>query len=85
MKALVAGGKDAPAAARIAALPVVDHAARPLDDRDQGNDVVGLETGLGHEVDMPHRQQAVIVAIAAEAPQADGIGEGGEAFVIFRG
>ena len=83
--ALVARGEDAAAVARIAALPSGDDAAGPLDDRDQGNDVEGLEAGLDHEVDMAHRQQAVIVAIAAEAPQAHGAAQGGEALVLVFG
>ena len=40
----------------------------------RGKNVEGLQAGLDDEVDMAHREQAVIVAIAAEAPEAHGTG-----------
>ena len=79
MEARIAGGEDAPPVPRVAALPSADDAARPLDDRDQREDVVGLEPGLGHEVDMAEREQAVIVAVAAEAPETHGTAQALEA------
>ena len=51
---------------------VDDHAAGALDDRDQRQDVEILQPGLDHEVDLAEREQAIIVAVAAEASQADG-------------
>ena len=39
VQARIAGGEDAAASARVAALPGRDHAAGALDDRDQRHDV----------------------------------------------
>ena len=61
-----------PPLARVAALPGGDDAAGPLDDRNQRQDVERLQPGLDHEIDMADRQQAIIVAVAAEAPQPHG-------------
>ena len=61
---------------------VRDDAAGPLDDRDQWQDVVGLQARLDHEVDLPEREQAVIVAIAAEAPEPHGAVKVGEALAL---
>ena len=84
MHAPVAGGKDAAPAARIAAFPVGDNASRPLDDRDQRNDVEGLQTGLDHEVDKAHGEQTIVVAIAAEASETHRATQGAETLVLFR-
>ncbi len=58
-----------PPLARIAAVPGGDDAARALDDGHEGQDVERLEPSFDHEVDLACREQAIIVAIAAEAPQ----------------
>jgi lysophospholipase len=53
-----------------APVPGRHDAAGSLDDRDQRHDVVGLEAGLDHEIDMAGGQHAIGVAIAAVARQA---------------
>src|SRR5215216_1830148 len=65
----VAGGDDAAAAMGGLALPVGDDAAGAGDDRDQCGDVVRLEFGLDHEVEMAGRQHAVGIAVTAIARQ----------------
>jgi hypothetical protein len=65
--ALVAGGDDAAAVRGRAAVPVGDDAARAFDDGDQRHHVVALESGLDHQVDMPGRDHAIGVAVAAIA------------------
>src|SRR5262249_20000010 len=69
MYTAIAGRNDAAAVLRTLALPIGDNAAGPGDDRDQRGDVVGLELGLDHEVEMAGREHAVGVAIAAIARQ----------------
>lgn len=59
----VAGGDDAPALGGAAAGPGGDGAAGPLDDRDQRDDVVGLEPGLDHHVDETGGDHAIGVTI----------------------
>ena len=55
-----------------------DDTAGGLDDGDQRDDVVGLQAGLDHEVDLAHGQHAVGVAVAAVADQPRGVGEPAE-------
>src|SRR4029077_4059758 len=43
-----------------------------------GQNVERLKASLDDQVDMAHRQQAVIVAIAAEAPETHGAAQGAE-------
>ena len=85
VQARIAGGEDAAAPARVAALPGRDHASGALDDRDQRQDVEILEPSLDHEVDLAKSEQAVIVAVAAEAPQAYGLGDAREAGLLLLG
>lgn len=63
MDAGIAGGDDAPALGGAAAGPGGDGATRPLDDRDQRDDVVGLEPGLDHHVDEAGRDHAIGVTV----------------------
>src|SRR5262245_19658561 len=63
----VAGGDDAAAALGGLAFPIGNDAAGAGDDRDQGCDIVGLEFGFDHEVEMAGRQHAIRVAVAAIA------------------
>lgn len=65
----IAGGDDAAAVGGAAAGPGGDDAAGPLDDRDQGDDVVGLEPGLDHDVGEAGRDHAVGVAVGPVARQ----------------
>jgi lysophospholipase len=65
----IAGGDDAPAVGGAAAGPRGDDAARPLDHRDQGDDVVGLQPGLDHDVGEAGRDHAVGVAVDPVARQ----------------
>ena len=51
------------------AVPGGDDAAGAGDDRDQRQDVVGLELGLDHQIDVARRQHAIGVAVAAIARQ----------------
>ena len=69
MHAPVAGGDDAAAGARRAAVPRRDDAAGAGDDRNERQDVVRLELGLDHQIDVAGSQHAVGVAIAAVARQ----------------
>src|SRR4051794_4578586 len=59
MHAGVTGGDDAAAALGGLAVPGGDDAAGAGDDRDQRRDVIGLQFGLDHEVEMTCRQHAV--------------------------
>lgn len=59
----IAGGDHAPAVDGAAAGPRGDDAAGPLDDRDQRDDVVGLEPGLDHHVDEAAGDHAIGVAV----------------------
>src|SRR4051812_40537201 len=65
----VAGGDDTAAALSGLAVPGGDDAAGAGDDRNQGRDVIGLQLGLDHEVEMTGRQHAIGIAIAAVARQ----------------
>ena len=65
----VAGGDDAAAVDGAAAGPGGDDAARPLDDGDQRDDVVGLQPGLDHHVDEAGGDHAVGVAVDPVARQ----------------
>src|SRR5262245_13053661 len=85
VQARIAGGEDAPASARVAALPGRDHAAGALDDRDQRHDVEILEPRFDHEIDLAESEQTVIVAVAAEAPEAHGACERGKAGLLLLG
>lgn len=67
----IAGGDDAAAVDGAAAVPGGDDAAGPLDHRDQGDDVVGLQPGLDHHVDEAARDHAVGVAVDPVARQPD--------------
>jgi len=67
----VAAGDDAATVDRVAAVPGGDDAAGSLDHRDQGDDVVGLQTGLDHHVDEAAGDHAVGVAIDPVARQPD--------------
>src|SRR5579859_2356746 len=53
------------------ALPIRHAAARAGDHRHERRIVLGLETRLHDEVDEPRREQAVGVAVAAEASELD--------------
>src|SRR5690242_16420378 len=55
----IAGRDDAAAVLRGLAIPGGDDAAGAGDDRDQGRDIVGLQLGLDHEVEVAGRQHAV--------------------------
>src|SRR3546814_1629499 len=48
------------------AVPVAHRPARALDDRHERGEVVKLQSRLDHQVDMAVREQAVIIAVAAE-------------------
>src|SRR6185312_1089883 len=72
MQALVAGGDNTSTTSCIAALPSRNNAASPLDDRDKGKDVMRFEPRLDHEVDLAEGDQAIVIAVAAEAPEAHG-------------
>ncbi len=65
----VTGGDDAPALGGAAAGPGGDDTARPLDHRDQRDDVVGLEPGLDHHVDEAAGDHAIGVAVDPVARQ----------------
>ncbi len=67
----IAGGDDAAAVGGAAAGPGGDDAAGALDHRDQGDDVVGLEPALDHDVDEAARDHAVGVAVDPVARQPD--------------
>ncbi len=67
----IAGGDDTAAVDGAAAVPTGDDAAGPLDHRDQGDDVVGLQPGLDHHVDETGRDHAVGVAVDPVARQPD--------------
>ena len=67
----------------VAALPGGDDAPGTLDDRDQWQDVVSLQARLDDEVDLAEREQAVIVAIAAEAPETHRRCQSGKALVLL--
>ncbi len=66
----IAAGDDRAALVAGAAAPIRDHAACRVDDRDQRLHVVGVQRRLDHDVDQPHGQQAIAVAVAAPAAQA---------------
>lgn len=59
----IAGGDDPAAVDGAAAGPGGDDTAGPLDHRDQGDDVVGLEPGLDHRVDEAGGDHAIGVAV----------------------
>src|SRR5262247_4864196 len=63
----VARDHDTPAALGAAAVPRRDDAAGAGDDRNERNDVVRLELGLDHEIDVAGREHAIGVAVAAIA------------------
>jgi lysophospholipase len=67
----IAGGDDAAAVDRAAAVPGGDDTAGPLDHRDQRDDVVGLQPGLDHHVDEAARDHAVGVAVDPVARQTN--------------
>ncbi len=67
----IAGGDDAAAVGGAAAGPGGDDAAGALDHRDQGDDVVGLEPALDHDVDEARGDHAVGVAVDPVARQPD--------------
>ena len=69
MQPRIAGGDDSPALGGVAAGPGGDDATRSLDDRDQRDDVVGLQPGLDHHVDEATGQHAVGVAVDAVAEE----------------
>src|SRR3546814_5205908 len=48
------------------AVPVAHRPARALDDRHERGEVVKLQSRLDHQVDMAVREQAVLIAVAAE-------------------
>ena len=85
MQARIACGEDAAALARIAAIPGRDHAARALNDRDQRDDVEILKSSFDHEVDLTEREQTIVVAVAAEAPEAHLPGDAREARLLLAG
>lgn len=53
--ALVAGGDDRAATRRIAAVPGGDDPASAPNDRDQRDNVIGVQPGLDHQIDMAGR------------------------------
>src|SRR6266851_2478224 len=67
--ARIAGRDDAAAVLRGLSLPVRDYPAGPGDDRDQGRDVVRLQLGLDHQIEMAGCEHAVGIAVAAIARQ----------------
>ena len=71
MDGRIAGGDDPAAGRGRLAVPGRHHPARPLDDRDKGDDVVRLDRGLDDEVDEAGRERAISVAVAAVAGQPD--------------
>ncbi len=58
-----------PSEARPSGCPVAHHPAGAIDHRDESHDVVELEVLFQHEIDGAAGEQAVAVAIAAEAAQ----------------
>ncbi len=58
---------------RPAAVPRREPAAGALDDRDQRDNVVGLEAGLDDDVDVAGGDHAIGVAVAAVAGEADAL------------
>ena len=69
MHARIAGGDDAAAALGGLAVPGGDDAAGAGDDRNQRRDIVGLQLGLDHEIEMAGGEHAVGIAVAAIARQ----------------
>ena len=67
----IARDDDPSALGGAAAGPGGDDAAGPLDDRNQGDDVVGLQPGLDHHVDEAAGDHAVGVAVDPVARQPD--------------
>ena len=51
------------------ALPIGHHAARRLDHRDRRGDVIALQSGLDHQVDLAGGDQRIGIAIHAIAGQ----------------
>ena len=69
MKPRVSGGNDLPALSAVAALPIGHDAPRRLNNRHHRLNVIGVKTGLHHEINMPARQHRIGIAIGAEAGQ----------------
>jgi lysophospholipase len=69
VQAAVAAGDDPTTLGGTAAGPGGDDAARPLDDRDQRHDVVGLQPGLDHQIDEAGGDHAVGVTVDPVARQ----------------
>ena len=67
----VAGGDDPAAVGGVLPVPGRHHAARPFDDRDERDNVMGLEIGLDHEVNEARRERAIGVTVAAVAREPD--------------
>ena len=61
--------REPPAAADLPFQPT-HYASGGFDNRHRGDDVVGLQPGVDHDIDMAHRQLGVGVAVAAVAHQA---------------
>src|SRR5690606_18414729 len=64
------------------AFPCRDATAGPLDDRNERDDVVGLEAGLDEKVSVPSGQQAIAVAITAVARETRARGDFEEPLAI---
>src|SRR4051794_38534576 len=67
----IAGRNDASAAGSRLVLPRGDNAASPFDDRDKRYDIMWLQLGFDHQIDMAGRQHAIGIAVAAVTREAD--------------
>src|SRR5262245_44005050 len=61
--------QDVAAVQRRLALPIGDHAARALEDRDQRHDVVRFQLTLDDEIEIAGRDHRIVVAVATETRQ----------------
>src|SRR5437763_3563529 len=74
MQRTIATGEHVAAAVAGATLPVRHSPARRFDDRDQRLYIVRLESRLDDDIDLPHREQRIAIAVAAVAYEARPIG-----------
>ena len=74
MNLAVGGGEHATAAMGRAAVPGGDDAASRLDHGDGGTDVVIVEPGLDHQINLSESQEPIGVAVEPEAGEPDAPG-----------